>query len=274
MSDDAGVDFRQLEIAPTLAKINKLQYDRRYRDSTRLFFAEGVRNFVEAVTYSCSIDVLLYSERLLTSTIARKIVRRLKRAGVAFARASPEQFREVSRTERASGIAAIYRQNILKIDQIKLPEQPFWTALSSIRSPGNFGTLARTSAAIGAAGFILIGDCIDPFDPNVVRATMGAIFKQKFARANAVELRAWIAKHNLQVIGASPDGQIDYDRISYKPPTILMLGNERSGLSPEQQLICQQIARIPMKGGTDSLNVAVAGSLLLYEMFRSAQRQL
>src|SRR5438552_1078922 len=111
MSDEIGTGFRQLEVYPTLAKIKKLQSDRRYRDKTGLFFSEGIRNFVEAVDHSF-IDTLIYSERLLISPIARKLVRNLKRAGVPFARVTPEEFRTVSKTERASGVAVIVRQRI------------------------------------------------------------------------------------------------------------------------------------------------------------------
>ncbi len=274
MNNETIANYRQLEIAPTLAKIKKLQCDRRYRDKQGLFFAEGIRNFVEAVDHGFSIDTLFYSEKLLISPIARKLVRRLKRDGVAFARVSPEQFRAASQTERASGVSAIFHQHVQKLDQIKPNEHICWTVLGHIRSLGNFGTLLRTSAAIGASGFILVGDNIDPFDPNVVRATMGAIFKQKIVRTNVEGLRSWIELHKLQVVGASPNGSVDYDKVSYTHPTILILGNERSGLSQDQQLMCQHIVRIPMIEGTDSLNVAVAGSLLLYQVSRSSLRQL
>jgi RNA methyltransferase, TrmH family len=102
------------------------------------------------------------------------MVRRLKRNGTHFVRVSPEEFRRVSITERASGIAVIFRQPVLKLSDIKPGDSICWTALSDIRSLGNLGTRLRTSAAVGAGGFILIGDKIDPFDPGVIRATMGA----------------------------------------------------------------------------------------------------
>lgn len=274
MGNETQVGFRPLEFAPILSKIKKLQNERSCRDRQKLFFAEGIRNFVEAVDNNFPVETLLYSEKLLISPIARKIVRRLKREGIPFARASPEQFRAASQTERASGIAAIFRQKTLSLEQIKTDKHICWTAISSIRSPGNLGTLVRTSAAIGAGGFILIGDEIDVFDPNVVRATMGAIFRQQIVRANVKQFLDWTKANKLQVIGASPAGEVDYDRINYSLPTILMLGNERSGLSADEKNLCQKLVRIPMTEGVDSLNVAVAGSLLLYEVFRSARKLL
>jgi TrmH family RNA methyltransferase len=269
MQNEPESGFRQIEIAPTLAAIERLQRDRGYRDSRGLFFIEGIRNFIAALDHRFSVDTLLYSEKLLIHPLARKLVRRLKRAGVPFARVTPEQFRRVSRTERASGVAAILRQRVHRLDQVQVTDQICWTALSHVRSLGNIGMLMRTSAATGAAGFILIGDTIDPFDPAVVRATMGALFKQMIVRTSIDQLRQWLRMNNVDVIGASPDGPEEYREVSYKRPEVLMLGSERKGLTDEQRGICKRLVRIPMVDGMDSLNVAVAGSLLMYEVFRS-----
>ena len=272
MKDEHRADYRQLDSALTLARIRKLQTDRRYRDQHRLFFVEGVRNFVSAVDQKFPIETLLYSEKLLTAPLARKFVRQLKRAGVQFARVSPEAFRSISRAEHASGVAAILHQRIERLEQIQPDRFSCWTVLSQVQSLGNFGTLLRTSAAIGAAGFILLGHQIDPYEPVVVRATMGALFKQNLVRTNVEQFRRWIQTNHLTVIGASPDGMVEYDQVRYTRPTVLLLGNERSGLTPEQRSLCQQIVRIPMVGGSDSLNLAVAGSLMLYAVFRSTPR--
>lgn len=270
MKDEHRADYRQLETAPTLTRIRKLQTDRQYRDQHRLFFVEGVRNFVEATDWRFSIETLLYSEKLLTAPLARKLVRQSKRAGVPFCRVSPEEFRSVSRAERASGVAAILHQRIQTLEQIHPDRFSCWTVLSHVQSLGNFGTLLRTSAASGASGFILLGPQIDPYEPVVVRATMGALFKQTLVRTSFERFERWVQTHHLSVIGASPDGVVEYDRVRYKRPAILLLGHERSGLTDEQRSLCRQIVRIPMVGGSDSLNLGVAGSLLLYAVFRSA----
>jgi len=272
MNDEHPAGYRQLDAAPTLNRIRKLQSDRRYRDQHRLFFVEGVRNFVAAVDARFSIDTLLYSEKLLTAPLARKFVRQSKRAGVPFARVSPELFRSVSRAEHASGVAAILHQRVQTLEQIRPDQFSCWTVLSNVQSLGNFGTLLRTSAAIGATGFILLGQHLDPYEPVVVRATMGALFKQTIVRATVEHFRRWIQTHDLTVIGASPDGAVEYDQVRYRRPAVLLLGNERSGLTDEQRSLCHQIVRIPMVEGADSLNLAVAGSLLLYAVFRSTDR--
>ncbi|MBD3557524.1 RNA methyltransferase [Planktothrix sp. FACHB-1355] len=274
MGNEKSADFRQLQSAPVFDRVKRLLSDRHYRDKTKLFFAEGIRNFVEAVDHNFPVETIIYSEKLLTSPIARKMVRELKRQGTPFVRITPDEYRQISVTERASGVAAIFRQPAMKLNEINPREAICWTAVSSLRSPGNLGTLIRTSAAIAAGGFILIGDDIDPFAPNVVRPTMGAIFKQKIARASFEELRIWTKHHKLHVIGASPGGTITYDRARYNPPTVLLLGNERTGLTENEQSLCSHLVRIPMADGMDSLNVAVAGSLLLYEIFRYSRFQL
>lgn len=264
---------RPLAAAPTLTHIARLQHDRRYRDAHGCFFVEGVRNFVTAIDQGGSVDALLYSERLLTAPIARKLVRRLKRAGVPFARVSPEQFRSVSGAERASGVGAILRQNILALPHVAPGVSPCWIVLNQVRSLGNVGTLVRTAAAIGAAGFIFLGGCIDPFDPAVVRASMGALFHQTFVRTNSEQLRQWVHRHELLVVGASPHGTLAYDQAPYTRPTVLILGEERSGLTNDQRALCQHIVRIPMVANSDSLNLGVAGSLLMYAIMAATERQ-
>jgi RNA methyltransferase, TrmH family len=271
MQDDARPDDRRLDSALTLATIQRLQEDRCYRDSSRLFFVEGVRNFIAAADNRCSIHALFYSEKLLKQPVARMLVRRLMRAGVSFARVTPEQFRIVSGTERASGIGVVLRQRVLGLEQVNPDDRLCWTVLGRVRSPGNFGTLLRTSAAVGGGGFILLDQSVDPYDKTVVRASMGALFNQKIVRANFEQLRQWLRTHRLQVIAASPDGAVDYDKICYTRPAVLMLGGERKGLSKDQRLICDRVIRIPMVGGMDSLNLSVAGSLLMYQVFRSSQ---
>ena len=152
MGNETNAGHQPLEFAPVFSKINKLQTDRRYRDKHKLFFAEGVRNFVEAVDHHYPVDTIIYSEKLLISPVARKLVRRLKRDGVPFVRLTPEQFRAISKTERASGVAAVFRQNVKRLEQIRIDSHICWTVLDNIRSLGNLGTLIRTSTAVGAGG--------------------------------------------------------------------------------------------------------------------------
>lgn len=252
-----------------LAAIDKLQTSRAYRDATGLHAIEGVRNFVRAVDHGMEFTTILVSDKLLKVPVARKLARRARRAGVPCVAVTPEQFRRIARFPRASGIAAIVRQHWSKLEQM-VPERGLcWVALEAVRSPGNFGSLIRSSDAVGGAGFILLDPTVDPYDPSVTRATMGSLFSQLFLRSSASELARWVARHGLRVVGATPDGARCFHYVTFPPRTVLMLGEERRGLTPQQRDLCHDLVRIPMTGSADSLNLGVAGSLLLYEVFRN-----
>lgn len=257
-----------LDVEAALAEIEKLQTSRAYRDATGLYAIEGVRNFVQAVETRRDLVAIIVSDKLLKVPIARKLVRAMRRSAVPCVSVTPEQFRRVARSRRASGIAAIVRQHWSKLQSSSPRAGLCWVALEGVRSPGNLGTLIRTSEAVGGAGFILLGAAVDPFDPVVVRATMGGLFGQVFVRTGRSELGHWVDRHGCRVVGASPDGQSQFHHVTYPARTVLMLGEERRGLTRQQRAICHHLVRIPMTGPTDSLNLGVAGSLLLYEVFR------
>jgi TrmH family RNA methyltransferase len=258
-----------LDAEAALAEIEKLQTDRAYRDATGLYAIEGVRNFVSAVDGGMEIAAIVVSDKLLKVPIARKMARASRRAGVPSVAVTPEQFRRIAPSRRASGIAAIVRQHWSELRRASPGVGLCWVALETVRSPGNLGSLIRTSEAVGGAGFILLGKAVDPFDPVVVRATMGALFGQVFVRTDLSELGHWLDRHDCRVVGASPDGPRQFHHLTYPERTVLMLGEERRGLTEQQRAICHQLVQIPMTGPTDSLNLGVAGSLLLYEVFRS-----
>lgn len=259
---------RRLDVEDALAEVKKLQIDRKFRHTSKLFFIEGVRNFVQAIDNRFDIATILFSEKLLIAPLARKLVRRSRRDGINCISLTPEEFRSISCTERASGVAAIIHQRWLNLDATMPQAGLFWVALDTVRSPGNLGTLIRTSEAVGGAGFILIGGRIDPFDPDVIRSAMGAHFHQRFVRTDFAALHRWVKYYNCSVVGASPDGTNDLHQFNYPCSTLLFLGEERQGLTPEQRNLCKHLIRIPMIGNADSLNLAVAGSLLMYEVYR------
>ena len=254
--------------AALLKFVAALQTDRRIRDRDRLFFANGVRNFIQAVDNAFEIERIFTSERLLTVPIAQKLVRQCRRNAVPVETLTPEQFRALSPNSRASGIAAIVRQRWSTIADIMPDAGLCWTLVETVRSPGNLGTLLRTSQAVGGAGFILIGDAIDPYAPEVARASMGAIYRQRLVRTTWSAVQQWVKEHGCPVIGASPDGTEDLHRIPALQNPLLVLGEERRGLTAGQRQLCSSSVRIPMESGTDSLNLGVAGGLLLYELYR------
>lgn len=263
-----------------LQEVHKLQTSRAYRDSRGSFYAEGVRNFVHAVEAGLVPSTIIFSEKLLIVPIARMAIRRCRRMGIEAVAVSPEEFRRFPCGERASGVAFIAPQRWEKFGACEptpaaagRPATPsetsrFWLALESVRSPGNLGTLLRTAEAAGGAGTILVGPESDPYDPAVVRGSMGSIYRQPLLRASQRKFHEWARLGGLQVVGATPDGQVPLHEFRFRPSTVLMLGDERDGLSERQRRMCTDFVRIPMVGKTDSINVAVAGGLLMYEAIR------
>jgi len=275
MPHEVDPDRLSQDVQATLDEIKRLQSDRAHRDARRTFFVEGVRNVVQSIENGFPIETLVWSEKLLTVPIARRLVRDRCRSGTPTLHVSPETFRQISTTHHASGVGAIVAQRWSPLHGASPRAGLCWVVLEAVRSEGNLGSLIRTSEAIGGAGFILVGPRLDPFDPAVVRASMGALFRQTFIRTNRHSLRNWLRRHRCRVVGASPEGPAELHRFDYPRPTILVLGEERQGLSPFLRDLCSDLVRIPMVGAADSLNLAVAGSLLLYEIFRvrSARRR-
>lgn len=257
------------DVPLALDEIRRLQADRSLRDARRSFFIEGVRSIVHAIDSGFHIETLVYSEKLLIVPIARRLVRDRCRSGTPTLHVSPEAFRQVSLTPRASGVAAVVGQRWSALHNVSPRAGLCWVVLEAVRSAGNLGSLIRTSEAIGGAGFILVGPRIDPFAPAVVRASMGAVFGQTFIRTNHRSLRNWVRRHRCRVVGASPEGSAELHGFDYPRPTILVLGEERAGLTPPLRELCSDLVRIPMVGIADSLNLAVAGSLLMYEVHRA-----
>ncbi|WP_341368441.1 RNA methyltransferase [Yoonia sp. BS5-3] len=244
---------------------NKLSF----RNQRGQFFIEGVRNFVRAHDNRFVIDCVIYSEKLLINPLARKLVRRRKRDGIPTFSVSPEAFRKLSTAKRASGVCALLRQRWTRFEDLPPKQQMCWTVLERVQSEGNFGTLIRSSSAAGAAGFILVGDHVDPYAPAVIRSSMGAVFQQAFIRTDWDTLRHWVAQTGNPVIGATPDAETGLYEFACPTGTpLLMFGEERHGLSHQQTALCTNLVSIPMCEGTDSLNLGVAGSLLLYEVRR------
>lgn len=256
------------DLNATLHHIHRLQDSRKERTKRGSFFVEGLRNFLHAVDAGFHVELILQCKKLLKSSTVRQHVRRLARSGVSKIHLCPEQFRRISRTQHASGIGAIVRQRWAPLESIAATEPSCWIALSLVRSPGNLGTLIRTSDGVGANGFVLLGDAVNPYDPDVVRASMGAVFRQQFIRTTGPQLKSWAEQTGVRIIAATPDASRNFQQYEFPPQTILLLGEERRGLTAEERSLADDAVRIPMRGGADSLNLGIAGSLLLYEVFR------
>jgi TrmH family RNA methyltransferase len=241
--------------------------DRKERDRSGAFLIEGVRFVLAASNAGASFVSLAVAPALLSSPIGGILLRRLRRSGVPVLEVSADELKQLSLSEQPQGIAAVVAQRWESIAPIVPSPRDLWIAVSTVRSPGNLGTLMRTAAASGARGVIVPpNSSADPYHPGALRAAMGASFSLRMVRAGAAELDRWKKRLGLVVIGADPGAPLDYRAYSYRRPVVLLLGSERKGLSRSQAALCDAQVRIPMSAG-DSLNLAVAGSVLLYEIW-------
>jgi TrmH family RNA methyltransferase len=250
---------------PKVKAIRDLRH-RKERERSGLFFVEGIHLVAAAIELCAAIELLVVAPDLLASRFARDLLREQRQRGVACLEVAVEVFESLASKETAQGIGAVVRQRWEALERVR-PAGDCWVALEAIHYPGNLGTVLRTGDAVGAAGAILLGPTTDPYDPAAVRASMGAIFAQRLVRAGLDEFAAWTRRHSCTVVGASPAAALDYQSVTYRPPLVLLMGSEPRGLSDEGLGLCDTIVSIPMVGHNDSLNLSVAASVMLYEVF-------
>lgn len=256
-------------ISNLLARARSLN-SRQIRDREQCFWLEGVRHFIQAFDAGREFETVVYSRILLKVPLAEMLVRQLRASGVSVVRVAPEQFRTVSRAERASGIGAIVRQHWTPLADARPERGLCWLVIEQIRSPGNLGTIFRTAEAVGVGGIIFVGPLPDPFDPIVIRSSMGGIHHLSLVRTTHYELASWVKSHRVRLIGLSPEATPLWTDMSDARPVAIVLGEERGGLSTELRALCQTTVRLPMTGRADSLNVGVAAGVVLYELVRRA----
>lgn len=167
---------------------------------------------------------------------------------------------QISAQHNPPGIIGVFRQHFAK----SVRPEGLWLALEEMRDPGNLGAIIRTADAAGAKGIILAGQCCDPYGPDCVRATMGSIFAMplvRLERAGFLDLlRSWPG----ETVGTHLKATQSYRR-AYAAPTLIVMGSEGTGLSDAAAQACATLVRIPMKGGAESLNVAIAAGLMMFE---------
>jgi TrmH family RNA methyltransferase len=240
---------------------------REARERTGRYFVEGIRFLSEAVHQHAPIETLVVAPKLLTHPFGQRLIRHQRRLGVPCLEVTPEVFMSLSRAEEPQWVGVVLRQQWERLTAVKPSEGLCWVAVETVQTPGNLGTILRTAEAVGAAGLILIGPASDPYHPAAVRATMGALFGQRLVRTTTSELAAWKERHGCLLVGTSPKAAADYQAVQYPAPVVLCMGWERQGLSAGQKALCDVMVRIPMAGRSDSLNLAVATGVLLYEVF-------
>lgn len=249
---------------PKLKLVRALAGRAKDRREAGAFLAEGARLVEEALAAKWPFRFVLYAQGL--SERSAHAVEALARAGIEVESVEAGLFNSVSETEHSQGILAV-----LVLTALPPPRKPTFTLiLDQIRDPGNLGTLLRSAQAAGVESVLLPPEVVDPFGPKVVRAGMGAHFRLPIERATWEEIRARLGKTPVYL--AETENAVSCWDVDFKPALALIVGNEAEGASPEARELASQNVVIPMPGGMESLNAAVAGSVLMFEVVR--QRNL
>ncbi len=250
---------------PLVKRVRTLR-DKKHRRDERLFLAEGLRILADAEGSGRLPRYLFHT----ADTAGHPLVRRLSAAAEAAGGEAVETTRDIlhklSGKDNPQTVLGVYDEFATDLAAIDRAAADIWLVAQSLRDPGNLGTILRTGDAVGAGGLILVDDCVDPFSVEAVRASMGALFTQRIARAPWAAFLAWLRAGRGTLVGLSLAAAEDYRAPDYPSPTFLLVGNEAHGLPPDYAAACDLRVKIPMLGAADSLNAAVSVAVMAYEV--------
>ena len=235
------------------------------RKKSGLFVIEGLRIFMEA---PAALVHRIYASESFIAAHGKLL------DGFEYETVSDNVFRQMSDTRTPQGILAIMKMPAYNIPDITSAKNPMIIVLENIQDPGNLGTIFRTAEAAGATGIVLSKDCVDLYNPKVIRSTMGAIFRIPFIYTD--DLKGTIdelKREGITVYAAHLKGENSYDMEDYKTACAFLIGNEGNGLTEETAACADRKILIPMEGGAESLNAAVASAVLMFEAGRQRRNK-
>ncbi len=192
---------------------------------------------------------------------------KLERTG--YEEVSGELFRKISDTQTPQGILTVLRQPEYSLEELICRPNPLFVVIENLQDPGNLGTIIRTGEGAGVTGVIMTEQTVDIFNPKTIRATMGSIYRVPFLYVGDIaETLKILHKHGIHTYAAHLEGDNYYDDFSFRAPTAFLIGNEGNGLRKETADMAEKYLKIPMEGNVESLNAAIAASLLMYEAHR------
>ncbi|MFA5871554.1 MAG: RNA methyltransferase [Parcubacteria group bacterium] len=256
--------------------LSALKENRQKRQKERKFIFEGVRNIKNALQSKWKIEAFLYSPEKELSRWASGV---LRSSQANFHYELPlKLMRKLSAKEDISELITVAHMRNDDPSAIPVKENFLTLVFDRPSSPGNLGTLIRSCDAFGASGLILTGHAVDLYDPETIRATTGSFFSFPSIRLPShQELDAWLASlkkqlPDLQIVATDETGDKIADNHDFKKPTILLIGNEKTGLSTAYKEMADAVIKIPVQGFASSLNVACATSIILYEISRQRKK--
>ncbi len=242
------------------------------RKASRLFVAEGLKLIADAIEAGWRIRTLVHATRVANEGLVERLSATARVRGADIVSVSEPVLEKIARRDNPQAVLGVFEQRLVRPADIHPRAGDVHVALEAIRDPGNLGTIIRTVDAVGAAGVILVGDTVDPFSVEAVRATMGSVFHVPLARASHAEFETLRARWGGTVVGTHLAATPDYRGADYRGPVLVVMGGEQAGLTPALAESCGLLVRIPMAGRADSLNLAVATGVMLFEVMRDRLR--
>lgn len=258
---------------PRVKEVIRLR-DRKPRDETGLFVIEGFREIQRAVQNGIRPLSLFICPTFFLGVNEPLLIERCRASGTEILECSPAVFSKMAYRDRPEGLLAVARQFRRKLENIPLSTCPLLLVAEGVEKPGNLGTLIRSADAAGADAVIVADPRTDLFNPNVIRSSTGVVFALPVAVTEAPLLLAWLRKQRIAILAASPHATCDFYDADLAAPVAIAVGSEQYGLTESWMKEADLTVRIPMRGQADSLNVAQAATLLLYEALRQRRSSM
>jgi TrmH family RNA methyltransferase len=252
---------------PRVKELVRLR-DRRPRDEAGVFLVEGYREILRALDRGVRPWDLYFSPDWFLGTNEPALLARAEAAGAKLCELSKEAFAKVAYRERPDGLLAVAPQWRRRLEDLALPAAPLLLVVEAIEKPGNLGTILRGADAAGCHAVIVCDPVTDIFNPNVVRASTGVLFSVPLVVEESPRVRAWLREKGVRAVATTPAAATIYSAADLRGPLAVVMGSEQYGLSEFWLKEADLPVRIPMAGQADSLNVAMAAIITLFEAVR------
>ena len=252
---------------PRVKQLVKLR-DRRPRDEAGVFLIEGFREIRRALENKIPLRELYFAPDWFLGENEPTLIEQARAADAQLFELTKDAFAKVAYRERPDGLLAVAPQWQRSLAELRLPAEPFLLVVEAIEKPGNLGTILRSADAAGCHAVIVCDPVTDIFNPNVVRASTGVLFSVPLVVADSAAVLAWLRERRIRAIATTPSAEKLYTDTDLRGSLAVVMGSEQYGLSEFWLKNCDQPVRIPMAGQADSLNVAMATIITLFEAVR------
>lgn len=241
---------------------------KKHRDETGLFLGEGLKLVTDALDEGWPVHTVCFAAEVRAQPAVTRAAATVRARGGSVLEVSEPVLAKITRRDNPQMVLGVFRQRLTSLADVRPGKDDIWVALDQVRDPGNLGTIVRTVDSVGARGVILVGETCDPFSPEAVRATMGSMFHVPLVRTGRDAFLAHVRSAGIRLVGTHLKATHDHRTVASHEPTVLLMGNEQQGLPEAMAEACDVRVKIPMVGRADSLNLAVATGVMLYELRR------